>query len=67
MILLLPGSKNMASARIAVIGGSGLYEMPGLINMEEAVLVTPFGSPSDSMFIGELDGPFKDAFFFFDG
>ena len=46
----------MTRARIAVIGGSGLYEMPGLINMEEVGVVTPFGSPSDSMFIGELDG-----------
>ena len=48
----------MASARIAVIGGSGLYEMPGLMNVEEIVATTPFGSPSDSLFVGELDGIF---------
>ena len=46
----------MASARIAVIGGSGLYEMPGLLNVEEVVVTTPFGSPSDSLFVGALNG-----------
>ncbi|MEC9141110.1 MAG: S-methyl-5'-thioadenosine phosphorylase [Chloroflexota bacterium] len=46
----------MVSARIAVIGGSGLYEMPGLMNVEEVVATTPFGSPSDSLFVGELGG-----------
>ena len=56
MILLLPESRNMTRARIAVIGGSGLYEMPDLINMEEVRVATPFGPPSDSMFIGELAG-----------
>ncbi|SVD42304.1 uncharacterized protein METZ01_LOCUS395158, partial [marine metagenome] len=46
----------MVSAQIAIIGGSGLYEMPAIINMEEVILTTPFGSPSDSLFIGELEG-----------
>ena len=46
----------MASTRVAVIGGSGLYEMPGLMNVEEIVVTTPFGSPSDSLFVGELNG-----------
>ena len=46
----------MVSARIAVIGGSGLYEMPGLMNVEQVVATTPFGSPSDSLFVGELGG-----------
>ena len=41
---------------IGVIGGSGLYEIEGLTNVEEVVIDTPFGSPSDSYIVGELDG-----------
>ncbi len=46
----------MASARIGVIGGSGLYEMPGLSDLEEVTINTPFGSPSDSIVVGKLEG-----------
>jgi 5'-methylthioadenosine phosphorylase len=46
----------MTHARIGVIGGSGLYEMPGLTDREEVMLDTPFGSPSDSFTIGTLGG-----------
>lgn len=46
----------MARASIGIIGGSGLYEMPELLNVEEVVATTPFGSPSDSLFVGELEG-----------
>lgn len=46
----------MASARIGVIGGSGLYEMPGLTDLEEVTINTPFGSPSDSIVVGKLEG-----------
>ena len=46
----------MAKARIGVIGGSGLYEMPGLKGLEEVKLTTPFGDPSDVLLIGELEG-----------
>jgi 5'-methylthioadenosine phosphorylase len=42
--------------RIGVIGGSGLYQMPGLTDVEERKIDTPFGSPSDSLIIGTLDG-----------
>ena len=31
---------------LAIIGGSGLYEMPGLTNTHEHDLTTPFGKPS---------------------
>jgi 5'-methylthioadenosine phosphorylase len=41
--------------RAAVIGGSGFYNMDGLSNIEEVRLDTPFGPPSDSIVIGELD------------
>ncbi|MQG76605.1 MAG: S-methyl-5'-thioadenosine phosphorylase [SAR202 cluster bacterium] len=46
----------MAKARIGVIGGSGLYEMPGLKGLEEVKVTTPFGDPSDVLIVGELEG-----------
>lgn len=46
----------MAQMTIGVIGGSGLYEMEGLTNVEEVKLETPFGAPSDSFITGELNG-----------
>lgn len=46
----------MSDVRIGVIGGSGLYEMEGLRVLEERVIETPFGEPSDAFVIGELDG-----------
>lgn len=45
-----------ARASIGVIGGSGLYAMPGLIDIEEVALATPFGAPSDVYTIGTLAG-----------
>ncbi len=41
---------------IGVIGGSGLYQMPGLEKVRELQLRTPFGDPSDALIAGELDG-----------
>ena len=42
--------------RIAVIGGSGLYQMEGLTEVEERQISTPFGDPSDALIIGTLSG-----------
>lgn len=42
--------------RIGIIGGSGLYAMDGLTDIEERAIDTPFGSPSDSYRIGTLEG-----------
>jgi len=39
-----------------VIGGSGLYSMPGLDVLDEVAVETPFGAPSDQYVIGELAG-----------
>ncbi|MSP78272.1 MAG: S-methyl-5'-thioadenosine phosphorylase [Dehalococcoidia bacterium] len=44
----------MAETRVAVIGGTGLYEMEGLRNIREVYPETPFGAPSDSIVIGEM-------------
>lgn len=41
---------------IAVIGGSGLYTMPGLEDVEEHNIQTPFGEPSSPIFVGTLEG-----------
>jgi 5'-methylthioadenosine phosphorylase len=46
----------LAEAEIGVIGGSGLYAMPGLTGAHELVLETPFGAPSDAYVLGSLDG-----------
>ena len=46
----------MTTQVIGVIGGSGLYEIDGLKNIEEVKLSTPFGEPSDAYICGELDG-----------
>lgn len=46
----------MAQAKIGVIGGSGLYQMEALQEVEEVSLETPFGSPSDSLIVGTLEG-----------
>lgn len=47
----------MASAiELAIIGGSGFYEMPGLEDVEEVEVDTPFGRPSDAIRVGTLAG-----------
>jgi len=46
----------MAEARIAVIGGSGVYQMEALRDVTEVKIATPFGDPSDSIMIGTLAG-----------
>ena len=42
--------------KIAIIGGSGLYSMPGLEDVQERVLTTPFGDPSAPLIVGRLEG-----------
>src|SRR5579863_6968797 len=46
----------MAQAIIGVIGGSGLYQMEGMTDVEEVAVQTPFGDPSDVITIGKVDG-----------
>lgn len=45
----------MTSLNIGIIGGSGLYQMPELSDIEEVKVDTPFGSPSDAFIIGTLE------------
>ncbi|MGB7922772.1 MAG: S-methyl-5'-thioadenosine phosphorylase [Pyrinomonadaceae bacterium] len=46
----------MTTAKIGIIGGSGLYQMPELKDIEEVKVETPFGPPSDAFIVGTLDG-----------
>jgi 5'-methylthioadenosine phosphorylase len=46
----------MPQAKIGVIGGSGLYQMEGMTDVEEVAVETPFGKPSDVIAIGNVEG-----------
>ena len=46
----------MTAAKIGIIGGSGLYQMPELTDVEEMAVQTPFGDPSDKFILGTLEG-----------
>ena len=46
----------MATAQVGIIGGSGLYQMPELRDVEEVSVETPFGKPSDAFIMGTLEG-----------
>jgi 5'-methylthioadenosine phosphorylase len=41
---------------LAFIGGSGLYDLPGIENLVEHEISTPFGVPSDKIIVGKIDG-----------
>jgi 5'-methylthioadenosine phosphorylase len=46
----------MRQATLGIIGGSGVYEIDGLVNRRWETFDSPFGSPSDQLLFGELDG-----------
>ena len=46
----------MSDVRVAVIGGSGFYQIEGLVDVEEVRVETPFGPPSDAIVLGTLEG-----------
>jgi 5'-methylthioadenosine phosphorylase len=47
---------RLQQAEIGIIGGSGLYSMPGLTEVREVTVETPFGAPSDAYVLGTLSG-----------
>src|ERR1043165_3647641 len=53
---------ELPKVRFGIIGGSGLYQMPELTNVEEVRVKTPFGDPSDAFVVGTLEGE-RVAFF----
>ncbi len=46
----------LSKAEIGILGGTGLYEMEGIKDLEEIKLTTPFGDPSDAYILGTLEG-----------
>ena len=46
----------MVEAKIGIIGGSGLYKMDALEDVKEIKIDTPFGSPSDALIVGKIEG-----------
>ncbi|MEN9565859.1 MAG: hypothetical protein RLZZ69_1055 [Cyanobacteriota bacterium] len=46
----------MVETKIGIIGGSGLYKMDALQDIQKVKLTTPFGDPSDAIVIGQLEG-----------
>jgi 5'-methylthioadenosine phosphorylase len=46
----------MSEVKVAIIGGSGLYQMAGLAVTEKLKISTPFGDPSDAIVVGDLEG-----------
>jgi 5'-methylthioadenosine phosphorylase len=49
-------SEHIGGPAIGVVGGSGLYEMDGLEQIEQKAIQTPFGDPSDKIIVGRIDG-----------
>jgi len=46
----------LSQAEIGIIGGSGLYNLPGIERVREVRVATPFGKPSDAYILGNLEG-----------
>jgi 5'-methylthioadenosine phosphorylase len=46
----------MEPVKVGIIGGSGLYQMEALKDVEEVAIKTPFGPPSDAAIVGTLEG-----------
>lgn len=53
---LKAGHRKNEHASLGIIGGSGLYSMPGLMGACEVRVRTPFGEPSDAVVLGMLEG-----------
>jgi 5'-methylthioadenosine phosphorylase len=51
-----PSAAKNEKVKIGIIGGSGLYSMPGLTDTLEIRVKTPFGDPSDAIIVGTLEG-----------
>jgi 5'-methylthioadenosine phosphorylase len=54
--MVAKSAESSIRASIGIIGGSGLYAMEGLKEIRTLRVRTPFGAPSDSLFVGSLDG-----------
>jgi len=52
--MTLSAEPTLHTARLGVLGGSGLYAMEGLEDIQEVAIRTPFGDPSDSLRLGRI-------------
>src|SRR5438876_828549 len=50
------GGDRLSGPAVAIIGGSGLYELEGLTDVRWKRVRTPFGDPSDELCVGRYDG-----------
>jgi 5'-methylthioadenosine phosphorylase len=48
--------EQLKNTFLAFIGGTGLYDLPGIENLREEEVETPFGAPSDKIILGQLNG-----------
>src|SRR5262245_2600366 len=46
----------MTKSVLGIIGGSGIYDLPGLMNVREEHIKSPWGEPSGALRIGNVDG-----------
>ena len=46
----------MTKSVLGIVGGSGLYDLPGLTNVEWRTISSPWGEPSDQILHAEVDG-----------
>ncbi len=46
----------MSLAELGIVGGSGLYDMEGVTDLQEVYIDTPYGAPSDALMVGKVDG-----------
>jgi 5'-methylthioadenosine phosphorylase len=53
---LIRRESMQSTALLGIIGGSGLYDMPGLQDRQEQEIITPFGQPSAPIILGSLEG-----------
>jgi len=51
-----PARRRKEPVKVGIIGGSGLYQMAGLVDRQELRVKTPFGNPSDAIVVGTLEG-----------
>ncbi len=50
------GAHTMTKSVLGIIGGSGIYDLPGLVNVREERIKSPWGEPSAPLRIGEISG-----------
>jgi 5'-methylthioadenosine phosphorylase len=56
MARTIDGDGIMTKSVLGIIGGSGIYDLPGLQNVREQHVKSPWGEPSNPLRIGEIDG-----------